>query len=269
METRPIVLVKIGGSLITDKKRDETPLPKVLARLAAEVARARPAMEEDLVLGHGSGSFGHAAAAKHHLIEGLRHPRARPGVPITQAVAARLHRLVAEALTKAGAEPFSLAPSSFLVTRYGRPREIEIAPLLAAVAAGFTPVVYGDVVMDLDQGVAIASTEAVLLGIASRLLRKRRRVSRALWVGATPGLYGPDGGFLPTLSHADWRLLRGQVSGAAGTDVTGGIRLRLDTCFALARLGIPSQLIDGREEGNLERALRGEEVPGTVVPAGR
>src|SRR5262249_32654403 len=59
--------------------------------------------------------------------------------------------------------------------------------------------------------------------------------------------------------------LGGALGGAAGTDVTGGMRHRVETALDLADLGIPSLILDGREAGLLERALAGEAVPGKEV----
>ncbi|MBN1319078.1 MAG: hypothetical protein JXA42_26580, partial [Anaerolineales bacterium] len=61
--TNNVLFLKLGGSLITDKTRRETPRFDVIKWLAAEVREAldrRPDLK--LVIGHGSGSFGHFAA---------------------------------------------------------------------------------------------------------------------------------------------------------------------------------------------------------------
>ena len=54
------IFLKLGGSLITDKRSAETPRPDVIRQLAAEIADARRRNPDlRLVIGHGSGSFGH------------------------------------------------------------------------------------------------------------------------------------------------------------------------------------------------------------------
>ncbi len=58
------------------------------------------------------------------------------------------------------------------------------------------------------------------------------------------------------------------MSGAAGTDVTGGMRHRIEAAWRLAELGVRSWIVDGRVPGNLERAARGESVAGTLVELG-
>ena len=68
-----MIFLKLGGSLITDKTAVSTIRPPIVHRLAGEIAAAR-AQNPDLrlMLGHGAGSFGHVAAAKHNT------PRACP-----------------------------------------------------------------------------------------------------------------------------------------------------------------------------------------------
>ena len=70
-----MIFLKLGGSLITDKARPETPRLDVLRRLVNEIAEARQAAPTlRLLIGHGSGSFGHAAAARHATHLGASNP---------------------------------------------------------------------------------------------------------------------------------------------------------------------------------------------------
>jgi isopentenyl phosphate kinase len=61
-----LVLLKLGGSVITDKTRPFTARLDVIERLAAEIKNALTDRGDDLrlIIGHGAGSFGHEAAAK-------------------------------------------------------------------------------------------------------------------------------------------------------------------------------------------------------------
>jgi isopentenyl phosphate kinase len=260
-----VVLLKLGGSLITDKAVPETARPEVIARLAAEIADAAARRPGGLVVGHGSGSFGHVAAHRFGLAQGLAAAGQLAGVALTQERAANLHRRVTGALLAAGALPFSIAPSSCVVFAGGRPAAFADEPLLLALERGLLPVVYGDVVLDRDQGVAICSTERLLELLARRLPERGHAVGRAVWLGATAGVYDADGKTIPRLSAATFAAAAGALGDPAGADVTGGMRHRVETALALAALGIPSLIADGRVPGLLERALAGETVPGTEV----
>jgi isopentenyl phosphate kinase len=277
------VLVKLGGSLITDKTRPGAARPAVIRRLARELAEVCAAEgAPHVVLGHGSGSFGHVAAERHGLAGGIAGGGTAPesvagavdrtrlaGIGETQARAAELHRLVIAELAAAGALPFSIAPSSALVAAGGRAAELSAEPAALALGLGLVPVVYGDVVLDREQGVAICSTERVLLALAERLPALGWRAERAFWLGATAGVLDEAGRPIEVISPAEPSSILAAAAAAgaaAGTDVTGGMRHRVDTALALARLGVESWILDGREPGALAAALTGRPASGTHVP---
>lgn len=279
-----VTLLKLGGSLLTEKTAVDAIRPAVLARLAAEIAEvahtdswapaagtppaAGAPRRAGLVLAHGSGSFGHVAARRHGIAGGLRDASQLPGVSLTQERAAALHWQVCAALAAAGLHPFSLAPSSSVVAAAGRPQGIALEPLLLALAHGLLPVLYGDVVMDREQGVAICSTERLFELLARELPAHGVRVRRVLWLGETDGVYDAAGRTLNRLAAGDLARhgeLRGAIGAAAGTDVTGGMLHRVETALALAARGIPSLIANGTTPGLLAAALRGEPVHCTEI----
>ena len=264
---RPTTLLKLGGSLITDKTRPEHVRDDHLRRLAREIAREHARMPGKLIVGHGAGSFGHVAARRHRIGDGSWDDRKRLGAATTQDRAAVLHRFVIQALIAAKAPAFSLPPSSYIVSDNGRPSKVAMEGLLGALESGLLPVVYGDVVTDTRLGASICSTEQVFLSLVLRLKRRGYPVERALWAGETGGIYDASGETIPRVDRSNLARIRLAVTGSRGTDVTGGMRLRLETTAGLARRGIASWIGDGRVRGRIGKALRGDPVPGThVVP---
>ncbi|MEE9188865.1 MAG: hypothetical protein V3U36_05795, partial [Anaerolineales bacterium] len=70
-----LTLLKLGGSLITDKSRPRTLRLETLVRLADEIASAlqqRPSLR--LIIGHGAGSYGHVSAKQHGTRQGVHTP---------------------------------------------------------------------------------------------------------------------------------------------------------------------------------------------------
>ena len=97
-----LVFLKLGGSLITDKAGELTARPRVIRRLAREVRTAlnkRPDLK--LVLGHGSGSFGHVVASRYGTRKGVREPEAWQGFTEVAHAAAQLNRIVMAAFVAA------------------------------------------------------------------------------------------------------------------------------------------------------------------------
>jgi isopentenyl phosphate kinase len=265
---RPIVLLKLGGSLITDKTRPGVARRAAISRLARELAAAvKQPRGPRLVVGHGSGSYGHAAANDGGLTLGADGRKRLDAISRTQHRAAELHRLVIGALLDAGARPFSFAASSFLCAVGGRIGRPFVEPIFEALDLGLLPVVYGDVVVDRKRGAVIVSTEELFLLLAKEAARRRMPVGRAVWLGETDGVRDEAGGTIARLSAASALRTARRVKGASGIDVTGGMALRLRTAGTLAGAGIASSIVDGRRAGAVAAAISGRASDGTLVDA--
>src|SRR5688572_13632546 len=150
-----LVLLKLGGSLITDKSIPYTPRFDKLAELAADISAAlRTHPELSLVLGHGSGSFGHTAAKEYRTRDGVSgrgESQTRlywRGFSEVWFQASALNRFVIDSLHASEVPYVAFAPVSAVTASDGRVSGWDLTPLKAALRAGMVPVVYGDVIFD-------------------------------------------------------------------------------------------------------------------------
>ncbi|MBX3047849.1 MAG: hypothetical protein KIT46_07530 [Anaerolineales bacterium] len=255
---QPITFLKLGGSLLTHKDQPATSRPEVIQRAAGEIAAARRANPDlRLLLGHGSGSFGHVPAKQHNTRAGVRNPADWLGFVEVWRQAGALNRLVMDALAKAGLPAIAFPPSAAGQAQAGHLAAWQSGPLQAALDAGLLPVVYGDVVFDAEWGGTIASTEDVFVYLAPLL-----QPSRILLAGDEDGVYagygGVDARLLPELSAAD-RASMG-AGAAAGADVTGGMAGKVGAMFPLldALPDCEIRIFSGLRPGNLAQVLAGE-----------
>src|SRR5829696_6313293 len=162
-----LTFIKFGGSVITDKTVQEAPDLPTIRRLAAEVRAARdrdPSLR--LIIGHGSGSFGHTYARRYGIHTGIAPGGDWMGFALTAAAALRLNRVVVDELLAAGVPALSLQPSTTLRSERGALAEWATATLATALERGLVPIVHGDVAFDSVQGSAIISTEQLLIHLA-------------------------------------------------------------------------------------------------------
>jgi isopentenyl phosphate kinase len=261
---RSLVVVKLGGSLITRKHEVEKLRPKVLRRLAEELAGARSV---PLVLLHGAGSFGHPGAARFGLAQAPdgAHPtseRARGGA-IVAAEVRRLHLAVLREMVRAGAAPWSLPLANVARNRAGSLAKFDVAPFEEVLARGLTPVSFGDVVPDEAWGVSILSADTAAAELARSL-----RAARVIFATDVAGvLAGPPGRPRAVVPEVSEELVARLRPAAGATDVTGGIRTKLDAMLAAARAGADAALISGLTDGAVSRAVRGEAVYGSWAHA--
>ncbi len=264
-----IVFLKLGGSLITDKTRVQTARLHLIRRLAVEISHAlvkSPHLR--LVLGHGSGSFGHAAAQAVGYDRG--QPRTAPGFARVAWAAAALNKQVAEAFHEAGIPLVVLPPSVSAEAYEGALQSLSLSPFQRALEQGLVPLTYGDVVWDRAGGWTIASTEAVFTFLA-RALQPRR----IILAGEVPGVLRQDADspeqLVAEITPQTWPSIRPSVHGARGMDVTGGMASKVEDALNLVTTtpGLHVDIISGLEPGRVEDALVGERpVPCTRIRGG-
>jgi isopentenyl phosphate kinase len=257
-----LTFLKLGGSLITEKQQLETVRAEVLARLMGEIAEAR-AQRPDLrlVLGHGSGSFGHTAARTHGTRQGVWTATQWLGFAEVQAAAGRLNRLVADAARAAGLPILNLPPSASVVCRGGSIESLAVTPVDAALEHRLIPLVFGDVAFDRTLGGTIVSTEDVF-GYLARALRPEN----VLLAGREPGVLTrwPDGEVVPEVASTE---ALEAVGGSHAADVTGGMASKVRQMQALASEvpGLVVRIFSGEEAGLVRAMLMGEGRAGTVI----
>jgi isopentenyl phosphate kinase len=270
-------VVKLGGSLITDKNRPLTPRPLTIQRLAVEIAAARAARPGSLLLlSHGSGSYGHVVGQAYRTRDGVggsvaSDPRGWRGFAETGHVAAQLNRLVMAALLRAGLPAVSFPPSALVRCRDGEIVTLNVAQIAQALAVGLVPVVFGDVAFDEAKGATIVSTEQVLAALTPSL-----RPLHLSLVGIADGVFEsdplrhPGARSLPHLNIAEVQTLAAAFGGSHGIDVTGGMASKLKTMAALVQdyPALNVHLLSGEIPGQLQRHLCDPELPlGTTLTA--
>jgi len=214
-----VVFLKLGGSLITDKTRPYTPRQEIIALLASEVRQALDSAQDlSLLIGHGSGSFGHWAAKPYGTRHGVQSPAQWRGYAEVAAAAARLNHIVTDAFLAAGAPVLSVQPSASARCRDGVLRYLDTHPIHTALAQGLVPLVYGDVALDDTRGGTIISTEDIFLFLADELCP-----ARILLLGEVPGVRDSDGALVPDITPSTLPILREALAGSGGVDVTGGM----------------------------------------------
>ncbi len=261
-----LCFLKLGGSLITDKSREQTVLPEVLARLADEVAALATRPDLRLVVGHGSGSFGHTEAKKYGTRQGVHTPAQWRNFANVAHVAAKLNRHVLDALRAAGIPAINAQPSASVVCRDGVIVEMAVAPIQNALDHGLVPLVYGDVAVDEVRGGTIISTEDEFRYLATHL---RPAPSEIFLAGIERGVLTrwPDGDVIPLINSANVESIRSVLRGSHAADVTGGMESKVLEMLAQAQAmpGLSIRIFSGVEAGAVKRALLGEGVVGTVV----
>jgi len=261
-----LILVKLGGSLITDKSKPFTPRIDVIKRLAEEIHESREKANINIILGHGGGSFPHAPAKEYRTDLGLIDKESFRGIAKVQDAASRLNRIIVNSLIEVGENAFSVQPSATFLTEEDTIKNWYTEPLSFILNSGMLPVVYGDVAIDVRKGCSIISTEEILNYLARQFNSKR-----IILAGIVDGVFNKDPNkyedakFIPEINSKNYKEVREFLGGSAGIDVTGGMITKVDKMFELTKFGVEIEIINGLKEGYLQRALIGERGLGTII----
>ena len=263
-----IQLLKLGGSLITDKSLPRAPRNDVLKRISDEVAAYRTDHpESQLILGHGSGSFGHIPAKKYATRNGVRSAEEWRGFAEVHCEATALNRLVVDALRNAG---LPVLPFSALEGVRCAERKISAwdrAPIFAAIENGLIPVVFGDTIFDSVLGGTILSTEELFAGI----IRQSSETLRVLLAGIEAGIYAdfPARTELVPEIRLDRERKNGLqfIQGSVYPDVTGGMKSKIEAVGTfLENPNVTEALVfSGNKSGSIYDALSGTRFGTRVV----
>lgn len=265
--TNELVLLKLGGSLITDKDKPYTPRLDKLAELAKEIKTAldlNPGLS--LILGHGSGSFGHVAAKKYGTRDGVQTKEQWLGFAEVRLQAAELNRHVVTALFEAGIPALPFPPSASMTSDKRKVTHHNVETIRRALDAHLLPVVQGDVAFDESLGGTILSTEDVFTFLVEQF-----PATRILLAGIEVGVWADFPArtrLVKQIQVSDYEAMRGGIQGSASTDVTGGMKAKVEEMLALIQKknGLSVQIFSAEEPGFLTRALQGENV-GTLLLA--
>jgi len=226
-ETPPVVL-KLGGSLITEKDRPETIDDDALAAACDAVADALADNAVGrLVVVHGGGSFGHHHASEHGVstTEGTDEVGA---VMDIHGAMTTLNRAVLDRLHERDVPAVPVHPLSLSARPEGADGDLDL-PLSSTatlLGEGFVPVLHGDGVATAGEGVTVVSGDELVVELATGLGARRVGVCSTV-----PGVLDGGGDVIPVIDSFD--AVADALGASDATDVSGGMAAKVRELLAL------------------------------------
>lgn len=261
-----MMILKLGGSALTVKDAEKPTIDEVnLERIADEISN----YNDDLIIVHGAGSYGHIYAKKYAIGDKIADAKDNDykmeGLALTQASMQLLNYSIVNKLQEKGIPAIGIKPSSFILTENKRISPCDTGIVKRYLEEGFVPVIYGDAVLDLNDDIkfAIISGDQLITYFAKEL-----RADRVILSSDVDGIYtdnpktNPDAKLIDIVTKETKLTLTENENQA---DVTGGMAGKIKELLELAEYGIQSLIINAEKEGNIELAVSGEEVEGTLI----
>jgi len=263
--SRRLAIIKIGGSVITDKERIFTPRIDVINGIARELSNALNNWR--IVLIHGAGSFGHPLAYKYGLHLGFKDRNQIIGVAETKLSMIRLSEIVVESLVRHGVSAVPMYPMDFMVMTDFRISRVFIEPIKMLLSLDITPVICGDTVLDVKHGFGILSGDQIASRIASEI-----GADRVVFGTDVDGVYTSDpkksvnAKLIDTITPSSFSEVIKFVGCSTSSDVTQGMLGKLREALILAEKGIQVVIGNMLKYENLRLLLDGNTKCTRIIP---
>lgn len=254
-------LIKLGGSVITEKASTQGVFKQgVMDNLAKSIYDSK----KEIVLVHGAGSFGHVLAKKYHLNDGLTDPKQKIGYALTHAKVQQLNSYVIESLQKKGVAAVSIPPHATVTLDNHKTDTFQKEIFHKYLKKGFTPVTFGDVVLDESLGFSICSGDLLIEVLADML-----KPEKVIFVMDEDGLFtsnpkkDPHAEFIHEIKANELDDLTTRLDDHA--DVTKGMEGKLQTIKNVTNLNIDTILLNGNKPDRLYDVLVGNKTTCTLI----
>jgi len=292
---KKLIILKLGGSLLTDKSKPYTLRTGILERISEQIAKFRQKNpKQALIIINGNGSFGHTTAKKYDLHNGFGDFDGQIGFCLLQKDTALLNRLVVDSLLRQNLPAISFSPNtvfwsdseaknldsnldftsnSNLHSNSGSQKNqvqnyqsVSLEVLELYLEKGFIPTFYGEVILDKTQNSTTISSDKIP-EILIKFLQKNQLFSsfEVINAGSYDGVLDNKQKVIPTISWQNYEEVKKYLFKSQNPDVSGGMQQKIQEFLELSKLGVKSTLINGLLQDNIYKSLNGEKVDGTEI----
>ncbi len=251
-----MILIKLGGSVITDKTKPLFAKQKAIDNLCKTLKK----IKEPLIIVHGGGSFGHYWSVKYDM-----HTKEKRydlhGVAVVKNSMIELDKIILDSLLKNKLHPYSLPPTDFMSG--GKPIPKKIKEISQIASSGLIPVTYGDALWYGKKKTYILSGDKIMTHLA-KIIKPRL----CIFALNEDGLYSDlesktlvselDASLRNVLSKND------DIDTDPVMDVTGGMTRKVTEALAISKMGVNVFFVNGNKPQRIIGAVADKKFKGTL-----
>ena len=243
-----MILLKLGGSIITNKEKPLSPRKKVVENIAKSLKK----INESIIIVHGGGSFGHYWSVKYDM-----HTKPKKynmyGVAIVKNSMIELNKIILDSFVKNKLSPYSLPPTDFMSGNKPIPNKIKEIENIAR--AGLIPITYGDALWYGNKKTYILSGDKIMTHLA-KILRPRL----CIFALNEDGLYSDlkTKKLIYELKGENPKISENKM------DVTGGMTRKVEEATNIAKMGMNVFFVNGNKPERIVKAVKNRKYEGTL-----
>ena len=243
-----MILIKLGGSIITNKEKPLSARRKTIDHILNQIKR----IKEPKILVHGGGSYGHYWSVKYDMHTKPAKYDMR-GVSIVKNSMIDLNKIILDSAVKNRINAYCIPPTDFM--NGNKHVKNKILAMNEIAKSGLTPITYGDALWFGNKKSYILSGD-VIMSIIAKTLRPRL----SIFVLNVDGVYSN----LRSKSLIyDFKKEKPKISKNI-IDVTGGMSRKITEASKISRNGLKVFFVNGNKPKRILDAVSGKRFEGTI-----
>ena len=270
MTTEDIVILKLGGSLLTDKSTPYKLRQKIIKAVAVEIKECLDLeLIKSLVIVHGVGSIGHPPVLKYNLHKGFRNKDQLISMSRTQQIVNEFRKTIATTFLEEEIPINLMHASSMVVGNKMVITDHSFNSLKGFLSLGMIPLIGGDMMYDNIMGFSVCSGDQIAV-VLSRVLHAKQ----LLFATDVPGVFDKDpksgepAQLLREINVNEIEQLLSKTKESTKTDASGKMRGKLISLVSIKDLikeSLDVAILSMSKKGVLKKYLQGEKIELTKV----
>ena len=243
-----MILIKLGGSVITNKEKPLSVRRKTIDNLAKSLKK----IDESMIIVHGGGSYGHYWSVKYDMHTKEKKYNLR-GVAIIKNSMIELNKIVLDSMLKNKLNPYCLPPTDFMLGN--KPISKKVKEIEKIAKSGLIPVTYGDALWYGQKKTYILSGDKIMTHLA-KILKPRLSIF----------VLNEDGLYSDLKSKKLIYELRGKRPSISENkmDVTGGMTRKVEEASKISKMGMSVFFVNGNKPDRIVKAVKNRKFEGTL-----
>jgi isopentenyl phosphate kinase len=267
-----IIILKIGGSVLTHKNSKKTIIKKkLLKNTAIEIKKYLDKNKSTrLIIIHGAGQPGHSVAKKYNLASGVFNNKKKiKGALLCNQAIKKLHEEFVNIFVDAGVNIFSVDAASVITQKNKKIINFDTNSIKNLLNKNFIPVLHGQMVPDKTENLSVCSGDTISAYIPIKL-----KVKKILFASDIDGIFTKD-----PFKYKDAKLIseisikdvfnnkKIKLSESHSLDVTKGLLGKVESFKNILTKKQVSQIIifNGLKKEHYTSALNNEKISSTII----
>lgn len=262
---KPIWIMKLGGSVVTDKYSITPRINDNLSEISEEIRTGYNSDNYSMILVHGAGSYAHSLVKETEIYKGIKDKKQIKSFAKTERLCRELNSIIVKHLEDVNMQVFPLQISSSVIMNKGKIENMETGVISGLLENDIVPVLYGEPAYDRNQVCSILSSDQI-----ASYLAKTLKAERILYATNVDGVFTGDPNknrkakLIPLINSDNLGEMKRYLSCSDAHDITGGMKNKIEELIDIKKFSVTSQIFNGLKEGNIKKALEGCEF-GTII----